>query len=177
MNFKSLLTLVLLFFTLSYFAQNSQKHSAQKPSNPNKMLLENNGQWPEGVLFRSNMNGGKVWIQQHKLIYHLQDYSAMHKAHAMKTPDFTSDEIKETLVHLNFVGSNKVYSLEKKGKTKEYYNFFKGKDPSKWASDVHGYQEVVLQDFYTNIDLRYLGGGDEMKYEFIVSPKADPAII
>ncbi len=177
MNFKSLLVTVLLFHVLSFFAQNSHKHTAQNPSNPNKMLLENNGQWPEGVLFRSNMNGGKVWIQQHKLIYHLQDYSAMHKAHAMKTPNYSNDEIKETLVHLNFVGSNKVYSLDKKGKTKEYYNFFKGKDPSKWASDVHGYQEVVLQEFYNNIDLRYLGGGDEMKYEFIVSPGADPSII
>ena len=46
--------------------------------NKGQLLLENKGQWPEGVLFRSNMPGGKLWVQQHKLIFHLQDYSTMH---------------------------------------------------------------------------------------------------
>ncbi len=170
MNFKSLLAAALLFHLVTSFSQDSHQHASPNKNLSNKILLENKGQWPEGVLFRSNMNGGKVWVQQHKLIYHLQDYSSMQKAHAMKNPDFTSEEIKETLVHLNFLGSNKVYSIDKKGQSNEYYNFFKGKDPTKWASEVHGYQEITLQEFYNKMDLRYIGGGDEMKYEFIVKP-------
>ena len=59
-------------------------------------LLENKGQWPAPVLFQSSIEGGKVWIQQNKFVYHLQDYSAMHDNHG----NFDSDagfEIKEKL--------------------------------------------------------------------------------
>ena len=73
MNFKSLLAFVILFQVCLSFSQVNNEHLSKNKPLPAKMLLENKGQWPEGVLFRSNMNGGKVWIQQHKLIYHLQD--------------------------------------------------------------------------------------------------------
>jgi len=184
MNLKLVLFALISVINCSLYAQAStHSHNDGDKNHPGKnikkaqVLLENKGQWPESVLFRTNMPGGKLWVQQHKFIYHLQDYSSMHKAHAMSTPGFTSEEIKETLVHLNFVGSNQVTKIKKQGKSKEYYNFFKGNDKSKWASDVHGYEDVILENFYTNIDLHLTGDGEETKYEFIVHSNSDPSII
>ncbi len=152
-------------------------HSTKKEVKNQKVLLENKGQWPSGVLFRTNMTGGKVWLQQRKMIYHLQDYSAMQKAHAMLNPYFRSETVKQTVIHVNFEGANLVTDIEKSGKSSFYYNFFKGKDPSTWASDVHGYTNVILKNFYNGIDFAMKTKGDEVKYEFHVSPSISPRII
>lgn len=171
-----------LFFILCYSLNiNAQSLVSIKPlankNNTGKTLIENKGQWPKGVVFRANMDGGKLWVLENKMIFHLQDYSAMHKAHAMSTPGFTGETIKETLVHLNFVGSKKATRIEKNNPTNFYYNYFIGTDQSKWASDVHGYESAVMKEFYTGIDFKVIGQGDEVKYEFIVQPKIDPSVI
>lgn len=152
-------------------------HTTKKEVKNQKVLLENKGQWPSGVLFRTNMTGGKVWLQQRKMIYHLQDYSAMQKAHAMQNPYFRSETVKQTVIHVNFEGANLVTDIEKSGKSSFYYNFFKGKDPSTWASDVHGYTNVILKNYYNGIDFAMKTKGDEVKYEFHVSPSISPSII
>ena len=174
-----LLYIYICLLATHLFANNHDKHKhLQSPSGqPKKVLLENKGQWPEGVLFSSSLRGGKLWVQQNKFIYHLQDYSSMQKAHAMRDENFKGEEIKETLVHLNFLGSNKVTDIVKKGKSKEYYNFFKGNDQRKWASDVHSYEGVTLKEFYDKTDLYVTGNEYEAKYEFILKPGADPSKI
>ena len=171
-----------LLFILCYSLNiNAQSLASIKPlankNNTGKTLMENKGQWPKGVVFRANMEGGKLWVLDNKMIFHLQDYSAMHKAHAMNTPGFTGESIKETLVHLNFVGSKKATKIEKSNPTDFYYNYFIGSDQSKWASDVHGFESAVMKEFYSGIDFKITGQGDEVKYEFIVNAQIDPSVI
>ena len=178
---KKVKVLYIVFCLLAtyMFAENHEKHKhLHSPSGqPKKVLLENKGQWPEGVLFRSSLRGGKLWVQQNKFIYHLQDYSSMQKAHANRVEGFNEDVVKETLVHLNFLGSNKVTDIVKNSKSKEYYNFFKGNDQRKWASDVHSYEGVTLKEFYDKTDLYITGDEHEAKYEFILKPGSDPSKI
>lgn len=181
MRFFALIILSSCILAQSVFSQNStpgiKKIENHHDSEIGNKLIENKGQWPEGVLFQTNMHGGKLWVQQRKMIFHLQDFSAMERAHAMKDPTFHGDKIKETLVHLNFLGSNETNNIEKKKPTKFYYNYFKGNDPKKWASDVHGYETAILYDLYNGIDLKISGFSDEMKYEFLLQPKVKPELI
>jgi len=174
-----ILHIVFCLLAFHLFADNHDKHKhLHSPSGqPKKVLLENKGQWPEGVLFRSNLQGGKLWVQQNKFVYHLQDYSSMQKAHAKRVEGFNEDVVKETVVHLNFLGSNKVTDIVKNGKSKEYYNFFKGNDQRKWAADIHSYESVTLKEFYDKTDLHLSGNEFEAKYEFILKPGADPSKI
>ena len=181
MKIKSLLILLFSFvFSFSFSQENLTPHEnhvhkidPNRHSSSSTMLIENKGQWPEGVLFRSKMEGGNVWVQQHKFVYHLQDYSAMYEAHAMKNPGPMNEEIKETVVHLNFIGSNRINNVANENPSKEYFNYFLGNDKSKWASGVHGYGKSTLNSIYNNIDLRILGDKNEFKYEFIVHPGGD----
>ena len=122
---------ISLFFLTVSFAFQAQSSTQITTKNKGQLLLENKGQWPEGVLFRSNMPGGKLWVQQHKLIFHLQDYSKMHKLHAMAEPNYKGKDVSQTLVHLNFRGSNEVINIEKKDPSSSYFNFFKGNDQKK----------------------------------------------
>ncbi len=54
---------------------------------------------------------------------------------------------------------------------------FVGDDPSRWMRGVECYREVLYAQLYEGIDLVFRLVGGELKYEFLLSPGADPAII
>ncbi len=137
-------------------------------------FVENKGQWPEPVLFKSHLDGGNLWVQQRKFVFHLTDYSAMQKAHVGALEKGDHAGFRQTVVHLNFAGSQEVRQIEKTGATRQYYNYFTGNDAHKWASEVRGYSEAVMHDLYPGIDLKLIEDETNLKYEFHVRPQSDP---
>ena len=53
-------------------------------------------------------------------------------------------------------------------------NYFIGKDPSKWRTNVPTYAKVQYQNVYPGIDLVYYGNQRQLEYDFVVAPSADP---
>jgi len=53
-------------------------------------------------------------------------------------------------------------------------NYFIGNDPSQWRTNVPNYAKVRYQGVYRGIDLVYHGSGQQLEYDFIVAPGADP---
>ncbi|MDX2359839.1 MAG: gliding motility-associated C-terminal domain-containing protein [Crocinitomicaceae bacterium] len=141
------------------------------------LFLENKGQWDDQILFKNKFNGGNLWIQQKKMVFHLQDYSSMEEAHINQSRLKNERPLRQTVLHLNFLEANEVTEVIKTIESEEYYNYFLGNDESKWASNVHGYGEAILKDLYTGIDLKLIEQREEMKYEFHVAPTMDPSII
>jgi len=137
-------------------------------------FIENKGQWDSKVLFKSKFDGGNLWVEQHKMMFHLQNFSTVHDAHVSKKEIKKNPEIPQTLVHLNFVGSNEVHEIVKSSPTKNYYNYYIGNDKKKWASNVKGYGEAILKDLYHGIDLKIIEELEELKYEFHVHPRINP---
>jgi gliding motility-associated-like protein len=138
---------------------------------------ENKGQWPKQVLFKAPFSGGNLWIQQRKFIFHLQDLSALQKIHAHPEDQYIEPKLRQTVVHLNFEGSNDVSVIQKDQPSEHYYNYFVGNNADFWASDVHAYQEATLRDFFKGIDLKLVEDKLHLKYEFHVRPQADPGQI
>lgn len=140
-------------------------------------FIENKGQWEEPILFKAKFSGGNLWIQQNKFVFHLQDYATVKDIHVNPRESDVEPNIKQTVVHLNFKGSNKVSQIEKSKPTESYYNFFIGNNKERWASNVLGYGEAILREFYPGIDLKLIEEKEQLKYEFHVQPNADPAKI
>lgn len=140
-------------------------------------FIENKGQWDKNILFKTHFQGGNLWVQQGKLVFHLQDYSQFQKAHGNPLYTENSNTFKQDVVHLNFAGANEITSVAKGKPTAEYYNYFIGNDKSKWTSDVHGYNEATLLNLYDGIDLKLIEEQEQLKYEFHVAPMANPALI
>lgn len=163
-------SIFLCFFVQNYLSQEQEAHHSHNHGASKESLIENKGQWPEGVLFKSKIDGGNVWVQQNKFVYHLQDFSSMHEAHANPLTPVEEPIAKQEVIHLNFIGSQKVRQILKSDKSTHYYNYLKGSDPSKWASKVHVYRDATLSDFYQGIDLHIQNKGNQFKYDFIVSP-------
>ena len=146
------------------------------PHSIHHAFIENKGQWDNQILFKSKFDGGNLWIQQNKFLFHFQDYSEINDAHIGKRK-IENPQFKQAVVHLNFLESNKVEHITKVNPTESYYNFFIGNDSAKWASNVKGYTEAVLSNFYDGIDLKLIENEEELKYEFHIQPHVSPSII
>jgi hypothetical protein len=53
-------------------------------------------------------------------------------------------------------------------------NFYQGNDPGKWRTDVPTYKTIVYQEAYPGIDLKFYGAGQQVEYDLIIKPGADP---
>jgi len=53
-------------------------------------------------------------------------------------------------------------------------NYFFGKDPAKWRTNVPTYARVRYRNVYPGIDLVYYGAGRQLECDFDVSPGANP---
>ena len=52
-------------------------------------------------------------------------------------------------------------------------NYFIGKDPSKWRTDLPTYGKVKYSAVYPGVDLVYYGNQRQLEYDFVVAPGAD----
>ncbi len=168
-----LLTVLIVFQSLMSFGQEvKHEHSIHHA------FMENKGQWPQDILFKTQFDGGNLWIQQRKFVFHLQDLSLIHENHlGSKKEVSAANGYPQTVVHLNFQGANEVTEIEKSERAPAYANFFIGNDPKHWASDVRSYGEARLKEFYNGIDLKLIEEHEELKYEFHVAPGVDPGVI
>jgi hypothetical protein len=53
-------------------------------------------------------------------------------------------------------------------------NYFVGRDPANWRTNVRMYAKVKYEGIYPGIDLLYYGNQRQLEYDFIVRPRADP---
>ena len=87
-----------------------------------------------------------------------------------------NDPAERWIVKLDFVGANpdsKPKALEETGAVISY---FRGK-PENWLTRVPTYSKIIYPDLWPGIDLVYSGTFQQLKYEFIVHPGADPSRI
>ena len=56
-------------------------------------------------------------------------------------------------------------------------NFFPGKDPATWHTDVPTYAKVKYTSVYPGVDLIYYGNQSRLEFDFAVAPGADPKTI
>ena len=166
------LSMLFALLTVSLYGQEvNHTHSIHHA------FIENKGQWNDEILFKSKFDGGNLWVQQKKILFHLQDFSALKEIHTAGSKATAEPIIEQTVVHLNFLGANNVTEIIREMPTKSYYNYFIGNDESRWASNVRGYSEATLKNLYNGIDLKLIEEHEQLKYEFHVQPKVDPAKI
>ena len=56
-------------------------------------------------------------------------------------------------------------------------NYFIGNNPARWRTQVSTYGKVRYQGVYPGIDLVYYGNQQELEYDFVIAPGANPETI
>ena len=90
-----------------------------------------------------------------------------------------TDTPPASVVRIRLAGaaSNATPVVEGLEKLPCHSNFFIGKDPARWHSRVPNYGKVKYHQIYPNIDLIYYGNPQQLEYDFVLAPGADPGVI
>jgi hypothetical protein len=101
----------------------------------------------------------------------------MATAPSQSVPPSALGTAHSAVVRMKLVGANpqpKVAGLEElPGKA----NYFLGNDPKRWRTNVPTYAKVKYQDVYPGIDMVYYGRQQQLEYDLVVAPGADPRSI
>lgn len=169
--FKYFLPAILLMVSASLFGEP-----------PTIKFIENKCQWPDQVQYGANVHGAFFGINQGGFSYTFLDtYEVEERHHQGHQRDEESSMIPDWdgvipghYITSTFIGANKNAKRFPFGMLPEYYNYFLGNDQSKWSSHAAAYEGVLYEAYYQGIDLKVYSHGENLKYEFIVSPGADP---
>lgn len=137
---------------------------------------ENIGQTDLQVKYLSRGNGYNLFLSANKATLSLKKTSKTNKTN--KTTAILPNQdsptlavemaVLETKPNANVVGEEALSGTS---------NYFIGKDSSKWKTAVTNYKKVRYQEIYDGIDLVYYGNQQELEYDFVVKPGANPDII
>jgi hypothetical protein len=53
-------------------------------------------------------------------------------------------------------------------------NYFIGNEPQKWRPNIPTFKAILYREAYPGIDLKFYGSGQQLEYDLIVKPGADP---
>ncbi len=142
-------------------------------------FTENKGQWPSPVQFRTQLGASTVWITGNELIIDLMDAAQIEAFH--ETEESAGHGLPSPLnrhaMKLRFIGANTKVNGTGNFALPGISNYFLGNDRSRWASNNRSFGEVHASTLYEGIDLLIEGHNGYLKYDLIVGPNVDPALI
>lgn len=172
---------VLAFLLLSSLMNTWAQGPQLQPAADKARFAENLGQWKSPVLYELRFNQGTLFLEKNTFTYSFWD------AHVLE--QYIGDHEHGIAGHLNpngpslipchafkmhFEGALAKVKTEGAEKFTHYENYYIGNDPSKWASHVSNYGRINYHNLYRGIDMTISGGGDSLKYDFLVAAGADP---
>jgi gliding motility-associated-like protein len=137
-------------------------------------FIPNAGQWPDSVLYRANLNGGKLWVMPDGLLFQLYDAQAPGHMHDHM---HEGDSIQMHAFRLRFQGAEMQVNTRAEQASAEIYNYFTGNNPQRWASGLKAYGKIWLDNIYKGVHLEIFSDGDALKYNLHVAAGVNPDII
>jgi hypothetical protein len=80
-------------------------------------------------------------------------------------------------IRMQLLGANTTAQVVSSDELPGKVNYFIGNDPSKWRTNVPTYAKVKYENVYPGVDLVYYGNQEQLEYDFVLAPGADPSSI
>jgi hypothetical protein len=132
----------------------------------------NQGQADRRVKFLSRGQGYTLFLTDDSAVLKLQGET---KSTSLKDQDAPETDL--AVLRMKLVGANPSTTVvgvdEQSGKS----NYLIGNDASKWHTGVVNYSKVRYQNAYPGIDVIYYGNQQQLEYDFVVAPGANPQAI
>ena len=144
-----------------------------------RYFIESKGQWPELVLFLARLDGLDFWITREGMTLNFFQRREISLAGGRSEPLCRGEfrergyEVVGHSVAVRLIGANPFSRAEGRQKQPGYHNYLIGSDPSRHASFVGLYWEVVVREVYPGVDMRYYFEGGRVRFDWVVGPDAD----
>ncbi|MCB0768885.1 MAG: gliding motility-associated C-terminal domain-containing protein [Flavobacteriales bacterium] len=145
---------------------------------PGLRFVENKGQWPKDVFFRSEIPGATVWCEADGVVLDLYDAKRISEPHANVGFDAAhADPLQHHAVRLRFLSATSSNRINGGPPLPGHHNYFIGSDRSRWAGNARAFATVDLVEVAPGCDARFRMGHSGLKYDLTLAPGADPALI
>jgi hypothetical protein len=131
----------------------------------------NAGQTSSEVKFLSRGSGYTLFLTRHAEAVLVLQKSAIQEG---KTERVVAESTPPAVLRMKLAGPALNPEVAGLGELAGRVNYFVGKDPREWHTDVPTYARVNYSSVYPGIDLAYYGNRQQLEYDFIVAPHADP---
>lgn len=91
--------------------------------------------------------------------------------------DSASGSATRSILRVEFAGSQPPSRVAGTHMLPGKVNYFTTSDPGNWRTEIPTYRGVVLEHIYPGIDVSYYGNPQQLEYDFIVAPGANPSAI
>jgi uncharacterized repeat protein (TIGR01451 family) len=137
----------------------------------------NQGQQPAQVKFLSRGQDYTVFLTPDGAVLSLRKVG--HQIRIDKAGPPVSEPKLEAAadLRLNLEGANPAVKLTGAGPLPGAVNYFTGKDPAKWRTNVTTYSKVRYEQVYPGIDLVFYGNQRQLEYDFVLAPGSTPDAI
>ena len=81
------------------------------------------------------------------------------------------------MLSLRLLGANPAARISAQRKLAGVSNYLLGNDPSQWHTGIPNYARVRYAGIYPGVDLVYYGRQQQLEYDFVLAPGADPGHI
>src|SRR6267142_719006 len=155
-------TLVLFTFLAGFAWPATAATDARLSENYGKLPLQfeaNRGQTQKDVRFLARGPGYGLYLTSDEAVLVLSKPAA---------------DAKRVALRMSLVGRARKPAVSGIDELPGKANYFSGRDPAKWRSNVPTYAKVHYQNIYPGIDLVYYGKQRQLEYDFVVAPGADP---
>jgi len=120
-------------------------------------------------------NAGQVENTEVRYVYTGPTYSAGFTAGGYLLTH-TGERGHAAMIKVSYEGAGHV-TPEGRDRLAHTSSFLMGKDPGSWRPGLENYGQLVYESLYEGIDLVFYTTGNGLKYDFLVSPGADPGVI
>jgi hypothetical protein len=164
------LTLFVFLITISF--------SLQAADDSPGGLVENKGQWPQQVLYATDIPGGRLYVERSRLVYSFYETNHHHGKNAAENRHVSSNTFTEGhAFEVKFLNANAGVSVSAGETSSTIFNYIIGNDPSKWVQGARAFGLVELTNIYPGVNLKLYKTGSSLKYDFVVTPQGDVADI
>lgn len=129
----------------------------------------NQGQAHDEVRFLARGAGYSLFLTATEVVFSLLPTTAISSVVG------DSEEVPPpTVIRTSLVGANRDPGMSAESRLAGASHYLTGKDPARWTRNVERFGKVRYQGVYPGIDALYYGNQQQMEYDFLVSPHADP---
>ena len=138
---------------------------------------ENLGQTDPTVQFMSRGSRATYFLRNTGLVMGIPFVAEEDRDDSLPPSMADPPPVRQIGIHMNLEGSNPEATSKGIGLLPQTTTYRRGKDPSKWQERVQHYKRVKYDEVYEGVDLVYYSKRQELEYDFVVKPGADPSQI
>jgi N-acetylneuraminic acid mutarotase len=156
-------------------------------SRPLPLSFEPNvGQTDPSVRFTAHANGGTLFFAKSEVVLSLAAPGAPEIGAKSKVmPDSSrpplagrdKESSPSSVLRVQFIGANLTLSVEQGNTLPGKVNYFLGKDPASWHTDLPTYGDITYSALYPGVKLVYEGTDGQLKGTYTLAAGTDPALI